>query len=124
MQRLKLVQNKIKEIINKKQLKTVPQIIAVTKTWPMSEIIPLLEMGHSHFGENKIQEAESKWLNIKNKYNNFSLILVTIILFIQICLGILTLVYEVPLSYASLHQTNAVLLLASMLFAYHRLIYK
>ena len=60
----------------------------------------------------------------KDKYNNFSLILVAIILFIQICLGILTLVYEVPLSYASLHQTNAVLLLASMLFAYHRLIYK
>ena len=60
----------------------------------------------------------------KNKYNNFSLILVLIILFLQICLGILTLVYEVPLSYASLHQTNAILLLASMLFSYHRLIYK
>ena len=60
----------------------------------------------------------------KNNYNYFSLILVLMILFLQICLGILTLLYEVPLSYASLHQTNAVLLLASMLFAYHRLIYK
>ena len=73
MQRLKLVQNRIKEILVKKQLKKIPQIIAVTKTWPMIKIIPLLEMGHTHFGENKIQEAESKWLNIKNKYNNLQL---------------------------------------------------
>ena len=60
----------------------------------------------------------------KDKYNNSSLILVLLILFLQICLGILTLLYEVPLSYASLHQTNAILLLASILFAYHRLTYK
>ena len=57
----------------------------------------------------------------KNKYYKFSLVLILLILFLQICLGILTLVYEVPLSYASLHQTNAILLLASILFAYHRL---
>ena len=73
MQRLKLLQNKIKEIIGKKQLKTIPQIVAVTKTWPISKIIPLLEMGHIHFGENKIQEAEIKWLDIKNKYNHLQL---------------------------------------------------
>ena len=73
VQRLKLVQNKIKEIIGKKQLKTIPQIVAVTKTWPISKIIPLLEMGHIHFGENKIQEAEIKWLDIKNKYNDLQL---------------------------------------------------
>ena len=30
-------------------------------------------MGHIHFGENKIQEAESKWLNVKNKYKNLQL---------------------------------------------------
>ena len=60
----------------------------------------------------------------KDRYNNFSLVLVLLILFLQICLGILTLVYEVPLSYASLHQTNAIFLLASILFAYHRLTYK
>ena len=73
VQRLKLLQNKIKEIIDKKQLKTIPQIVAVTKTWPISKIIPLLEMGHIHFGENKIQEAEIKWLDIKNKYNDLQL---------------------------------------------------
>ena len=60
----------------------------------------------------------------KKKYNYFSLFLVLITLSLQISLGILTLVYEVPLSYASLHQTNAVLLLASMLFAYYKLTYK
>ena len=70
---MKHLQNKIKEIIDKKQLKTNPQIIAVTKTWPMSKIIPLLEIGHIHFGENKIQEAENKWQNIKNKYNDLQL---------------------------------------------------
>ena len=73
VRKLKLVQNKIKEILDRKQQKTIPQIIAVTKTWPMSKIIPLLEIGHMHFGENKIQEAENKWLEIKNKYNDLQL---------------------------------------------------
>jgi len=56
-QRLDLIKNKVKEIIDKKQLKTVPNIIAVTKTFSLNTITPLLEMGHIHFGENKIQEA-------------------------------------------------------------------
>ena len=73
MQKLNLVKNKVKEIVDKKQLKTVPKIIAVTKSFPLNKIIPLLEIGHTHFGENKIQEAESKWLNIKNKYKNLQL---------------------------------------------------
>ena len=73
VQRLNFVKNKIKEIIDKKQLKTIPQIIAVTKSFPLNKITPLLEMGHIHFGENKIQEAESKWFNIKNKYKNLQL---------------------------------------------------
>ena len=60
----------------------------------------------------------------KSNYNKLSLILVLILLFLQIFLGILTLILEVPISLASLHQTNATLLLASMLYAYHRLIYK
>ena len=40
---LQTVNNKVKEIVNKKQLKTVPQIIAVSKTFPLSQIIPLLD---------------------------------------------------------------------------------
>ena len=73
VQRLNFVKNKVKEIIDKKQLKTIPQIIAVTKSFPLNKITPLLEMGHIHFGENKIQEAESKWFDIKNKYKNLKL---------------------------------------------------
>ena len=68
LQRLNLVKNKIKEIIDRKQLKTIPQIVVVSKTFSLKEIIPLLEMGHFHFGENKIQEAENKWIDIKNEY--------------------------------------------------------
>ncbi len=73
VQRLNSVKIKIKEIIDKKQLKTIPQIIAVTKSFPLNKIAPLLEMGHIHFGENKIQEAESKWFDVKNKYKNLQL---------------------------------------------------
>ena len=73
MQRLNFVKNKVKEIIDKKQLKTIPQIIAVTKSFPLNKITPLLEMGHIHFGENKIQEAESKWIDVKNKYQDLQL---------------------------------------------------
>ena len=65
---MRTIENKVKEIIDKKQLKTNPQIIAVTKTWPMDEITPLLEIGHIHYGENKIQEAEIKWSDVRKKY--------------------------------------------------------
>ena len=73
LQRLNLVKNKIKELIDKKQLKTIPQIIAVTKTFSLNEITPLLKAGHIHFGENKIQEAESKWFDAKKNYKNLQL---------------------------------------------------
>ena len=73
VRRLNLVKNNVKEIFDKKQLKTIPQIIAVTKAFPLKEIIPLLESGHVHFGENKIQEAEGKWLNVRNRYKNLKL---------------------------------------------------
>ena len=73
LQRLTLIKNKVKEIIDRKQLKTIPQIVVVSKTFSLKEIIPLLEMGHSHFGENKIQEAENKWIDVKNKYQDLQL---------------------------------------------------
>ena len=68
VERLNLVINKVKEICDRKQLKTIPEIIAVTKAFSLNNIIPLLEVGHNHFGENKIQEAETKWVKIKNQY--------------------------------------------------------
>ena len=73
VQRLNTVKNHVKEILDKKQLKIAPQIIAVTKTFPIEKIIPLIEIGHLHFGESKFQEAESKWTEIKNKYKGLQL---------------------------------------------------
>ena len=73
VQKLNLVKNKVKEILDKKQLKTIPEIIAVTKTFPLNKIIPLLETGHIHFGENKIQEAEHKWPEVKKIYKDLQL---------------------------------------------------
>jgi len=70
---LNLVRNKVNDIINKKQLKTDPKIIVVTKTFPLDKIIPLLKNGHIHYGENKIQEAEDKWNETKNHYKNLKL---------------------------------------------------
>ena len=65
LERLNLIKNKIKEIIEKKQLKNEPEIIAVSKTFQPNQILPLLDAGHIHFGENKIQEAENKWVEMK-----------------------------------------------------------
>ena len=65
VERLNLIKNKIKEIIEKKQLKNEPEIIAVSKTFQPNQILPLLDAGHIHFGENKIQEAENKWVEMK-----------------------------------------------------------
>ena len=73
VQRLNVIKNKVNEIIQKKQLKTTPRIIAVTKTFTLDKITPLLEVGHIHFGENKVQEAENKWFEVKNKYKNLQL---------------------------------------------------
>ena len=68
--KLNLVKNKVKEIINKKQLKINTKIIVVTKTFPLSKILPLLNNEHIDFGENKIQEAEEKWSENKNIFKN------------------------------------------------------
>ena len=73
VQKLNLVKNKVKEILDIKQLKTIPEIIAVTKTFPLNKITPLLETGHIHFGENKIQEAERKWPEVKKIYKDLQL---------------------------------------------------
>ena len=73
LEQLNLIKNKVNDIINKKQLKIEPKIIVVTKTFPLHKIIPLLENGHIHYGENKVQEAESKWTEAKNNYKHFQL---------------------------------------------------
>ena len=45
----------------------------MTKTFPLSEIMPLLKNGHVHYGENKVQEAEDKWTETKNNFKNLQL---------------------------------------------------
>ena len=68
-----MLKKEINEICKKKQLKTIPQIIAVTKTFSFDEILPLLQSNHNHFGENKIQEAENKWSQTRNEYPKLQL---------------------------------------------------
>jgi PLP dependent protein len=73
LEQLNLIKNKVNDIVNKKQLKTNPKIIVVSKTFPLSIVQPLLESGHFHYGENKVQEAENKWLEAKKIYKNLQL---------------------------------------------------
>ena len=51
-------------------------IIAVSKTFPISHILPLINHGHHHFGENKVQEAQEKWTSIKNDFPQLKLHLI------------------------------------------------
>ena len=43
----------------------IPNIIAVSKTFPANDVLPLVNYGHIHFGENKVQESIDKWTDIK-----------------------------------------------------------
>ena len=52
------------------------QIIAVSKTFPLENILPLIAHGHLHYGENKVQEALDKWSEIKLKANSIKLHLI------------------------------------------------
>ena len=67
------VKSKLKKINN---LNKIPKIIAVSKTFKMSDIMPLIEHGHIHYGENKVQEAQLKWTEIKKKNKNIKLHLI------------------------------------------------
>ena len=57
VQRLIRIENQIKEESTKFNIPKVPKIIAIAKTFPLAAIMPLIEHGHLHFGENKVQEA-------------------------------------------------------------------
>ena len=65
--------NKIKSNISKINNPSALKIIAISKTFPLEHIMPLIELGHNHFGENKVQEAETKWNKIKKEKNNLQL---------------------------------------------------
>ena len=67
-----LIKSKVNDEIGDK----LPKIIAVSKTFPIENILPLIEHGHLHYGENKIQEALDKWTQIKIKNKNIKLHLI------------------------------------------------
>jgi len=62
------IQNSIKsKISNLNQNITIPKIVAVSKTFELDQILPLIDHGHIDYGENKVQEAINKWTDIKSK---------------------------------------------------------
>lgn len=64
----------LKNIENEVQLKrSDAKIIAVSKTFKIDQILPLINYGHIHFGENKVQETLSKWQNLKLENSNIKL---------------------------------------------------
>ncbi len=65
--------NKIQSNISKIDNSNSSKIIAVSKTFSLNHIMPLIELGHSHFGENKVQEADTKWNQIKKEKENLKL---------------------------------------------------
>ena len=67
VQNLINIENRIKSNLSDLNITNLPNIIAVSKTFKLDKILPLIEHGHLDFGENKIQEAVDKWSEIKNK---------------------------------------------------------
>lgn len=65
--------NKIKLNISSSKPSQNVNIIAVSKTFPLEHISPLIKHGHNHFGENKVQEAFSKWSEFKKENSNIKL---------------------------------------------------
>jgi PLP dependent protein len=60
-------QKKIEYELSILNYKNLPKIIAVSKTFKIDKILPLIEHGHLDYGENKVQEAIDKWTEIKEK---------------------------------------------------------
>ena len=67
------IEDFIKSKVNHDDL---PKIIAVSKTFPIENILPLIEHGHLDYGENKVQEALDKWSDLKDQNNSIKLHLI------------------------------------------------
>ena len=61
------IENNIKLHLEKLKINKNPKIVAVSKTFTIDKILPLIDYGHIDFGENKVQEAVEKWTEIKEK---------------------------------------------------------
>jgi pyridoxal phosphate enzyme (YggS family) len=55
----------IDQKIEEQKINVIPKLIAVSKTFELEKILPLIEYGHTDYGENKVQEATNKWSKIK-----------------------------------------------------------
>jgi len=73
VQKLIDIENKIKSNLEDININNLPKIIAVSKTFKLDKILPLIDYGHIDFGENKIQEAIDKWTDIKEKNTKIQL---------------------------------------------------
>jgi len=67
------IENNIKIHLNKLNINNNPKIVAVSKTFKIDKILPLIEHGHSDYGENKVQEALEKWTEIKKRNSKIRL---------------------------------------------------
>tara|TARA_B100000900_G_scaffold400630_1_gene404471 strand:- start:157 stop:816 length:660 start_codon:yes stop_codon:yes gene_type:complete len=67
------IENNIKNHLKELTINNIPKIIAVSKTFKIEQILPLIEYGHTNFGENKVQEAIEKWTEIKTKNHKIKL---------------------------------------------------
>ena len=76
VQNLVNIQDEINLNLSNQKNPKIPKIIAVSKTFGMDKILPLIEYGHLDFGENKVQEAIEKWSEIKLSNNNIKLHLI------------------------------------------------
>ena len=66
VQNLINIENEIKLNLSDIDIINLPKIIAVSKTFKIDKILPLIDYGQTDFGENKIQEAVNKWTDIKD----------------------------------------------------------
>ena len=73
VQNLIEIADEIKLNLKDSNIVNLPKIIAVSKTFKIDKILPLIDYGHIDFGENKIQEAVDKWTEIKSKNTNIKL---------------------------------------------------
>tara|TARA_B100001123_G_scaffold191794_1_gene218853 strand:+ start:147 stop:809 length:663 start_codon:yes stop_codon:yes gene_type:complete len=74
IENLNYIQNQINAKLLKLNLNNyMPKIIAISKTFKINNILPLIEHGHRDFGENKVQEALEKWTELKNKNKKIKL---------------------------------------------------
>jgi pyridoxal phosphate enzyme (YggS family) len=76
VQKYKDIISAIDKKLEEQKINYAPKIIAVSKTFKLEKILPLIEYGHLDYGENKVQEAIDKWSEIKQKKQNIKLHLI------------------------------------------------